>query len=179
MMNQRDARPSTPGCRRMTGGKTPRPSCGSCAPCSRPPAGGGPTSCWSGATTASPARCTSSSTPSEFEGLGIDFVSYSEGADTTAPQGKLLFGIMASLAEFERPLIAERVKVGMQRAKAQGKHTGRPALPLPKRKSIEACLRRYRRLRVDDETTLAAARSTTLLAALFLTGMRVERALRA
>jgi DNA invertase Pin-like site-specific DNA recombinase len=33
---------------------------------------------------------------------------------------------MASLAEFERSLIAERVKAGMQRAKAQGKHTGRP-----------------------------------------------------
>jgi DNA invertase Pin-like site-specific DNA recombinase len=38
---------------------------------------------------------------------------------------------MASLAEFERSLIAERVKAGMQRAKAQGKHTGRPALPCP------------------------------------------------
>ena len=63
----------------------------------------------------------------EFEGLGIDFISYNEGADTTTPQGSL-FGIMASLAEFERSLIAERVKAGMQRAKAQGKHTGRPAL---------------------------------------------------
>ena len=60
----------------------------------------------------------------EFESLGIDFISYNEGADTTTPQGRLLFGIMASLAEFERSLIAERVKAGMQRAKAQGKHTG-------------------------------------------------------
>ena len=74
---------------------------------------------------------------SEFESLGIDFISYSEGADTTTPQGKLLFGIMASLAEFERSLIAERVKAGMQRAKAQGKHTGRPALPSSKRRQIE------------------------------------------
>lgn len=73
----------------------------------------------------------------EFAGLGIDFVSYNEGADTTTPQGKLLFGIMASLAEFERSLIAERVKAGMQRAKAQGKHTGRPALPTAKRRQIE------------------------------------------
>jgi DNA invertase Pin-like site-specific DNA recombinase len=72
----------------------------------------------------------------EFNSLGIDFVSYSEGADTTTPQGKLLFGIMASLAEFERSLIAERVKAGMQRAKAQGKHTGRPALPSTKRQQI-------------------------------------------
>lgn len=73
----------------------------------------------------------------EFESLGIDFISYGEGADTTTPQGKLLFGIMASLAEFERALIAERVKAGMLRAKAQGKHTGRPALPATKRRQIE------------------------------------------
>ena len=72
----------------------------------------------------------------EFEGLGIDFISYSEGADTTTPQGRLLFGIMASLAEFERSLIAERVKAGMQRARAQGKHTGRPRLPGTKRQAI-------------------------------------------
>lgn len=76
----------------------------------------------------------------EFESLGIDFISYNEGADTTTPQGKLLFGVMASLAEFERSLIAERVKAGMQRAKAQGKHTGRPALPIAKRRKIEALL---------------------------------------
>jgi DNA invertase Pin-like site-specific DNA recombinase len=37
----------------------------------------------------------------EFEGLGIDFISYNEGADTTTPRGRLLFGIMASLAEFQ------------------------------------------------------------------------------
>lgn len=78
---------------------------------------------------------------SEFEALGIDFISYGEGADTTTPQGKLLFGIMASLAEFERSLIAERVKAGMQRAKAQGKHTGRPALPIAKRRQIEELYR--------------------------------------
>src|SRR4051795_5286733 len=76
----------------------------------------------------------------EFDGLGIEFVSYSEGADTTTPQGKLLFGIMASLAEFERSLIAERVKAGMQRAKANGTHTGRPALLPFKRRQIETML---------------------------------------
>ncbi len=48
---------------------------------------------------------------------------------------------MASLAEFERSLIAERVKAGMQRAKAQGKHTGRPRLPEAKRAEILGLLR--------------------------------------
>ena len=75
------------------------------------------------------------------ESLGVDFISYGEGADTTTPQGKLLFGIMSSLAEFERSLIAERVKAGMQRAKAQGTHTGRPALPSLTRAKVEELLR--------------------------------------
>jgi DNA invertase Pin-like site-specific DNA recombinase len=47
---------------------------------------------------------------------------------------------MASLAEFERALIAERVKAGMARAKAQGKHTGRPPLAPAKRRAIERLL---------------------------------------
>lgn len=72
----------------------------------------------------------------EFQSLGIDFISYNEGSDTTTPQGRLIFGVMASLAEFERNLIADRVKAGMERAKAQGKHTGRPALVQTKRKRI-------------------------------------------
>jgi DNA invertase Pin-like site-specific DNA recombinase len=42
----------------------------------------------------------------EFERPSIDFNSYNEGADTTTSQGKLLFGIMTSLAEFERSLTA-------------------------------------------------------------------------
>jgi DNA invertase Pin-like site-specific DNA recombinase len=61
-----------------------------------------------------------------------------ENADTTTAQGKLIFGIMASLAEFERDLIAERVRAGMARAKARGKHVGRPRIPSSK----EAAIRR-------------------------------------
>jgi len=77
----------------------------------------------------------------EFEGLGIEFISYCEGADTTTPQGRLLFGIMGSLAEFERTLIAERVRAGMARAKAQGKPIGRPPLPGKTVTLIRAMLR--------------------------------------
>ena len=59
----------------------------------------------------------------EFNALGIDFISLQEGTDTTTPQGKLVFAIMAGLAEFESSLISERVKAGMERAKAEGKRT--------------------------------------------------------
>jgi DNA invertase Pin-like site-specific DNA recombinase len=48
---------------------------------------------------------------------------------------------MASLAEFERSLIAERVKAGMERARAQGKQMGRPRLPEAKRREISELLR--------------------------------------
>jgi len=64
----------------------------------------------------------------EFQVLGVDFVSYQENIDTTTPQGEMVFHIMASLAQFESSLISERVKAGMARAKAQGKHISRPPL---------------------------------------------------
>lgn len=61
----------------------------------------------------------------EFQSLNVDFISYQENIDTTTPQGELVFTVMASLAQFESNLISERVKAGMARAKAQGKHLGR------------------------------------------------------
>ena len=46
--------------------------------------------------------------------------------DTTSPSGKLVFGIFAALAEFERELIIERTKAGMAGARARGRNGGRP-----------------------------------------------------
>ena len=65
----------------------------------------------------------------EFHNLGVDFISYQENIDTTTPQGELIFTVMASIAQFERALISERVKAGMARAKAQGKRISRPPIP--------------------------------------------------
>jgi DNA invertase Pin-like site-specific DNA recombinase len=62
----------------------------------------------------------------EFRALGIDFVSYTEGIDTTTPSGQLLFHVVGAVAQFERDLIAERVRAGMAHARAMGKHIGRP-----------------------------------------------------
>ena len=62
----------------------------------------------------------------EFDALGIDFVSYTEGVDTTTPSGQLLFHIVGAVAQFERDLIAERVRAGMAHARAMGKRIGRP-----------------------------------------------------
>jgi DNA invertase Pin-like site-specific DNA recombinase len=62
----------------------------------------------------------------DFRSLGIDFISIHEGVDTSTPNGRLVFGIFASIAEFERELIRDRVRSGMAAAKAKGKRIGRP-----------------------------------------------------
>jgi DNA invertase Pin-like site-specific DNA recombinase len=62
----------------------------------------------------------------EFRSLGIDFVSLHEGVDTSTPNGRLIFGIFASIAEFERELIRDRVRSGLAAARARGKRFGRP-----------------------------------------------------
>ncbi len=77
----------------------------------------------------------------EFRALGVDFISYQENVDTTTPQGELVFGLMASLAQFESSLIGERVRAGMARAKAQGRRVSRPPIPAATRRRIEALRR--------------------------------------
>ena len=66
----------------------------------------------------------------EFRALGIDFISFTEGVDTTTPSGELLFHIMGAVAQFERDLIAERVRAGIAHARAMGKRIGRPRAPI-------------------------------------------------
>ena len=66
----------------------------------------------------------------EFDELGIQFISLHEGVDTSTPNGRLVFGIFASIAEFERELIRERVRSGIAVARAQGKRIGRPRQPV-------------------------------------------------
>ena len=66
----------------------------------------------------------------EFRSLGIDFISLHEGVDTSTPNGRLVFGIFASIAEFERELIRGRVRSGIAAARAKGKKLGRPKSPV-------------------------------------------------
>ncbi len=87
----------------------------------------------------------------EFRALGVDFISYQENVDTTAPQGGLVFGMMASLAQFESSLIGERVRAGMVRARAQGERVSRPPVP-------EATRRRIGELRKEGKSINGIAR---------------------
>ena len=60
--------------------------------------------------------------------LGIDFVSVTEAVDTSLPAGELVFQMIGAVAQFERSLIGERVRSGLENARAKGKILGRPSL---------------------------------------------------
>ena len=57
---------------------------------------------------------------------GIGLKSINDPIDTTTPQGRLVFNIFASLAEFERDLIRERTNAGLSAARSRGRTGGRP-----------------------------------------------------
>ena len=77
---------------------------------------------------------------SELHALGIDLFLHQQGVDTTTPAGKALFQMMGVFAEFERAMIRERVKSGLERAKAQGKRLGRRPIAANKEAAIRVDL---------------------------------------
>jgi DNA invertase Pin-like site-specific DNA recombinase len=82
----------------------------------------------------------------EFEALGVDLVILDMAVDTSTPMGKLLFSILAGVAEFERELIRDRTRAGMEAARANGKRIGRP--PKLDKRQIE----RARRMKEKGQT---------------------------
>jgi len=83
---------------------------------------------------------------------GVGFQSLSDGIDTTTAGGQLVFHIMGALAEFERALIVERTKAGMEAAKQRGKHLGRPRMLT--RRQVDHARRLIDR---EEETTSSMA----------------------
>ena len=72
---------------------------------------------------------------------GIALESLTEKIDTASAQGKLVFGIFASLAEFESSLIRERVNAGLQAARLRGRKGGRPRVGEDKLNHASALLK--------------------------------------
>jgi DNA invertase Pin-like site-specific DNA recombinase len=69
------------------------------------------------------------STIQHLDAVGVDLYLDQQHLDTTTPTGRLLFQITGAFAEYERGIIRERIKAGLQRARAQGKRLGRAQSP--------------------------------------------------
>lgn len=63
---------------------------------------------------------------SDLQSKGVDLYLHQQGIDTTTAAGKAMFQMCGVFAEFERAMIRERVRAGLERARAQGKILGRP-----------------------------------------------------
>jgi DNA invertase Pin-like site-specific DNA recombinase len=88
-------------------------------------------------------------TVENLEERGIGFRSLTEAIDTTTPGGRLVFQIFGALAEFERGVIRERTRAGLDAARARGKKGGRPA------KLKEADLKAAKALLADPEINVS------------------------
>jgi DNA invertase Pin-like site-specific DNA recombinase len=61
-----------------------------------------------------------------LEACGVDLYLDQQAIDTTTPAGKLMFQVTGAFAEFERSLMRQRIRAGLERAVANGKTLGRP-----------------------------------------------------
>jgi DNA invertase Pin-like site-specific DNA recombinase len=74
----------------------------------------------------------------EWQARGIAFVTLGEGIDTSTAAGRLVAGVLGSIAEFERARVQERIYAGLRRARAQGKRLGRRRSTAARQ--LEACV---------------------------------------
>jgi DNA invertase Pin-like site-specific DNA recombinase len=77
----------------------------------------------------------------EIHGKGIDLYLHTQGLDTSTPTGKAMFQLLGVFAELERSIITERINAGIARAKAAGKHCGRPRVSAAVENRIRKLLR--------------------------------------
>lgn len=75
-----------------------------------------------------------------FENKGVKIISIKENFDTTTPQGKLMLTVFQAFSQFERDLIVQRTKEGLESARARGRKGGRPKV---KTKNIEQAVKLY------------------------------------
>lgn len=72
----------------------------------------------------------------QLQARGIDLVVITQGIDTTTPSGRLMFNLLAAVAEFQRELIVENTREGLEAARARGKKGGRKPVMTPDKIAI-------------------------------------------
>ena len=96
----------------------------------------------------------------ELKGRGVQFRSLTEGMDTTTPSGELLFNMVASLAQFERALIRERVNAGLAAARRRGRVGGRPRTITDKKMELIAAALAQGRSKAEVARAFGVSRAT-------------------
>ena len=84
----------------------------------------------------------------ELEAVGVSFIALRDAVDLTTPQGKLMFHVIAAMAEFERALIQERVRAGLALARSKGHIGGRPKV----KRERDPDAKRIRQLRDEGQS---------------------------
>ena len=111
-----------------------------------------------------------------FMEKGVGLISLNDPIDTTTSQGRLIFGIFASLAEFERELIRERTQAGLKSARARGRKGGRPKGLSPKAREkaeIAEALYKNGTISVKNIATQLDISKTTLYSYLKVRGVKI------
>ncbi len=89
-------------------------------------------------------------TVEDLQARGIELRSLTESIDTATSSGRLVFHIFGALAEFERAVIRERTRAGLEAARARGKKGGRPATFGPKQLAAAKAMLADPAIRVED-----------------------------
>jgi len=100
----------------------------------------------------------------ELEGAGIGFRSLTEAIDTTTSGGKLVFHIFGALAEFERNLIRERTRAGLDAARARGRKGGRRKKLGDKQRALAVDLYRQKKHTIEEICRTVGISKPTLYA---------------
>lgn len=88
----------------------------------------------------------------ELQRLNVDLVAVKQDLDTSTPSGRLVFGVLSTVAEFERDLLRERVRAGIAQARRAGKRIGRPPLRVLTAKEIIQLRRERARTKMPFRT---------------------------
>ena len=89
----------------------------------------------------------------ELDARGCDLFLHQQALDSSSPQGRAMFALAGVFAELESSLISSRVKLGQQRARAQGVRFGRPPIPPIEIDKVKVRLSKGQSIRVIAKAT--------------------------